>query len=68
MYILFMFYISMKVSENKGQAEYRKVQALVGEHSLFCVLPRAYAVNLGIQKGDFVKVYQTEDQIIIEKA
>jgi anaerobic selenocysteine-containing dehydrogenase len=58
----------MKVLENKGQAEYRKIQALVGEHSLFCVLPRAYAVNLGIQKGDFVKVYQTEDQIIIEKA
>ena len=54
--------------KNKGQVEYRKVQALVGEHSLFCVLPRVYAVNLGIQKGDFVRVYQTEKQIIIEKA
>ena len=52
----------------KGQVEYRKIQALVGEHSLFCVLPRVYAVKLGIQKGDFVKVYQTENQIIIEKA
>jgi len=54
--------------KDKDQVEYRKVQALVGEHSIFCVLPRAYAVNLGIQKGDFVKVYQTENQIIIEKA
>jgi hypothetical protein len=55
-------------SESKDQVEYRKIQALVGEHSLFCVLPRVYAINLGIQKGDFVKVYQTENQIIIEKA
>lgn len=54
--------------KNKIQPEYRKIQALVGEHSLFCVLPRAFAVNLGIQKGDFVKVYQIEHQIIIEKA
>lgn len=54
--------------KNKDQVEYRKIQALVGEHSLFCVLPRVYAVNLGIQKGDFVRVYQTENQIIIEKA
>ena len=53
---------------NKRQVEYRKIQALVGEHSLFCVLPRAYAVNLGIQKGDFVKVYHTNNQIVIEKA
>jgi hypothetical protein len=53
---------------NKRQVEYRKIQALVGEHSLFCVLPRAYAVNLGIQKGDFVKVYQIENRIIIERA
>ncbi|MGH9925012.1 MAG: AbrB/MazE/SpoVT family DNA-binding domain-containing protein [Nitrososphaeraceae archaeon] len=58
----------MNTSKNKGQLEYRKIQALVGDHSLFCVLPRAYAVNLGIQKGDFVKVFQTENQIIIEKA
>ncbi|MGH9977966.1 MAG: AbrB/MazE/SpoVT family DNA-binding domain-containing protein [Nitrososphaeraceae archaeon] len=58
----------MNNSKSKGQLEYRKIQALVGDHSLFCVLPRAYAVNLGIHKGDFVKVFQTENQIIIEKA
>ena len=58
----------MNERKNNSQPEYRKIQALVGEHSLFCVLPRAYAVNLGIQKGDFVKVYQVENQIVIEKA
>lgn len=58
----------MNKSKNEGPVAYRKIQALVGDHSLFCVLPKAYAVNLGIQKGDFVKVYQTENQIIIEKA
>jgi hypothetical protein len=58
----------MSRSENKDQVEYRKIQALVGDHSLFCVLPRAYAVNLGIKKGDFVKVHQINNRIIIEKA
>ncbi|MGC1135167.1 MAG: AbrB/MazE/SpoVT family DNA-binding domain-containing protein [Nitrososphaeraceae archaeon] len=51
-----------------GGIEYRKIQALVGEHSLFCVLPKAYAIKIGIQRGDFVKVSQMENQIIIEKA
>ena len=58
----------MNEHKNDNQPEYRKVQALVGEHSLFCVLPRTYALKLGIQKGDFVKVYQFENQIVIEKA
>lgn len=48
--------------------EYRKVQGLVGEQSFSVVLPKIYAVNLGIQKGDFVKVHQDNKMIIIEKA
>jgi bifunctional DNA-binding transcriptional regulator/antitoxin component of YhaV-PrlF toxin-antitoxin module len=48
--------------------EYRKVQGLVGEQSFSVVLPKSYAVNLGIGKGDFVKVTQDESKIIIEKA
>ncbi|HZD82679.1 MAG TPA: AbrB/MazE/SpoVT family DNA-binding domain-containing protein [Nitrososphaeraceae archaeon] len=50
------------------QIEYRKVQGLVGEQSFSIVLPKSYAVNLGIRKGDFVKVHQEESQIILEKA
>jgi antitoxin component of MazEF toxin-antitoxin module len=50
------------------QIEYRKVQGLVGEQSFAIVLPKSYAVNLGIRKGDFVKVYKEEEKIVIEKA
>jgi len=52
----------------KKNLEYRKVQGLVGEQSFSVVLPKIYASNLGIQKGDFVKVYQDNEMIIIEKA
>ncbi len=32
------------------------------------MLPKAYAIDLGIQKGDFVKVIQEGQKIIVEKA
>jgi bifunctional DNA-binding transcriptional regulator/antitoxin component of YhaV-PrlF toxin-antitoxin module len=46
----------------------KKVQGLIGETSFSIILPKQYAVNLGIGKGDFVKVNQGEGKIIIEKA
>jgi hypothetical protein len=52
----------------KDLTHYRRVQGLVGEHSFSIVLPKSYALNLGIGKGDFVKVYQQEKKIIVEKA
>jgi hypothetical protein len=58
----------MKNVEDLEDKEYRKIQGLVGEHSLSLVLPKKYAVHLGIEKGDFVKVYQREYSIVIEKA
>jgi antitoxin component of MazEF toxin-antitoxin module len=48
--------------------EYRKIQGLSNEESISVVIPRSYAVNLGISKGDFVKFSQEEKRIIIEKA
>jgi formylmethanofuran dehydrogenase subunit D len=54
--------------ETTYNCEYRKVQGLVGETSFSIILPKQYAVNLGIGKGDFVKVNQEEGRIIIEKA
>jgi len=48
--------------------EYRKVQGLVGETSFSIVLPKVYAINLGIAKGDFVKVSVSGSRMIIEKA
>ena len=52
----------------ENYCEYRKVQGLIGETSFSIVLPKAYAINLGIAKGDFVKVRQQEGRIVIEKA
>jgi bifunctional DNA-binding transcriptional regulator/antitoxin component of YhaV-PrlF toxin-antitoxin module len=49
------------------QIEFRKVQGIVGDQSFSIVLPKKYAVDLGIGKGDFVKVHQQEGCIIIEK-
>ena len=48
--------------------EYRKVQGLVGEQSFSIVLPKSYAVHLGIGKGDFVKIREENRSIVIEKA
>jgi antitoxin component of MazEF toxin-antitoxin module len=48
--------------------EIRKIQGLVGESSFSLVLPKIYAINLGIGKGDFVKVSQEGSKIVIEKA
>ena len=54
--------------EHTKNIEYRKVQGLVGDQSFSIVLPKSYAVSIGIGKGDFVKVHQEEDRIVIEKA
>ena len=48
--------------------EYRKVQGLVGEQSFSIVLPKSYAVHLRIGKGDFVKIHEENERIVIEKA
>jgi antitoxin component of MazEF toxin-antitoxin module len=48
--------------------QYRKVYGLVGEQSLSIVLPKSYALHLGLGKGDFVKVHEEENRIIVEKA
>jgi hypothetical protein len=48
--------------------EYRKIQGLIGETSFSVILPKQYAIDLGIAKGDFVKVRREYQTIIIEKA
>jgi phosphate uptake regulator len=51
-----------------SNCEYRKVQGLIGETSFSVILPKQYALELGIGKGDFVKVHQESGKIVIEKA
>jgi bifunctional DNA-binding transcriptional regulator/antitoxin component of YhaV-PrlF toxin-antitoxin module len=48
--------------------EHHRIQGLVGEQSFSLILPKQYAINPGIRKGDFVKVWLEENKIIIEKA
>ena len=48
--------------------EIRTIQALTEERSLTLVLPKQYAIGLGLRKGDFVKVRLQDDSIIIMKA
>ena len=47
--------------------EIRKVQGLVGEHSFTIVLPKKYANNMGLSKGDWVSITQDHDALIIRK-
>ncbi len=60
--------ISFIETTNSGNKEYRKVQGLVGESSFSIVLPKSFAIALGIGKGDFVKVYTDYNRIVVEKA
>jgi antitoxin component of MazEF toxin-antitoxin module len=46
----------------------RKVQAYTGEKSLTIVLPRSFTFELGIEKGDFLKVHLENKRLILEKA
>jgi antitoxin component of MazEF toxin-antitoxin module len=46
----------------------RKVQAYTGEKSLTIVLPRDFTFELGIEKGDFLKVQMENRRLILEKA
>jgi hypothetical protein len=51
-----------------SEYSYRKVQGIVGENSFSIILPKHYAINLGIRKGDYVKVVQEGKRLVIEKA
>jgi hypothetical protein len=57
-----------KIQENVAGTTLRKVQAYHGERSLTIVLPRIFAVDLGITKGDYLKVKMENKKLILEKA
>lgn len=56
------------INDKKTVKEYRKVQGLVGEFSFSIVLPKSFAIALGIGKGDFVKVHVDDTKMIVERA
>ncbi len=51
-----------------GDVTIRKVQALQGERSLTVVLPKEFAIELGIMKGDYFKVIMEKKRLILERA
>ena len=53
-----------KITENDAV---RRVQALTGERSLTIVLPKQFAICLGIGKGDFLKCSLDGNRIVVEK-
>jgi ABC-type lipoprotein release transport system permease subunit len=62
-----MQFMSYNKTTNNNK-QYRKVQGLVGESSFSIVLPKSFAMDLGIGKGDFVTVYMENNKIIVERA
>ena len=55
-------------NRSEYEYEYRKIQPIVGGISFSVILPKSYAMNLGLGKGDFVKVRQDGQRIVMEKA
>ncbi len=53
--------------EEETSFEKRRIQGLVGDASFTVVLPKKYAVRLGISKGDYVTISEQEDALIIKK-
>jgi antitoxin component of MazEF toxin-antitoxin module len=53
---------------NNYTYEDNEYQAIVGKESFSILLPRRYAMELGLQHAQFIKVRKNEGKIIIEKA
>jgi hypothetical protein len=57
-----------KNENSKLDYQYRKVHGIMGEISYSIIIPKLYAMDIGIRKGDSVKVTHDSKKIIIEKA
>ena len=57
----------MENIDSIDNVELRRVQALHGERTLTFVLPKSFAVHLGIGKGDFLKCHVDGNRLIVEK-
>jgi hypothetical protein len=57
----------MESSIINERIEVRRVQSLQGEKSFTLVLPKEFAIQLGIGKGDFLKCLVDGNRLIVEK-
>ena len=53
-------------NSNQKKLEYIKVQKQ-GGRSISTIIPKTIAESLGIAKGTYVRICQSDDKIIIEK-
>lgn len=51
----------------QDRIEIRRVQALQGERSFTIVLPKEFAVELGIGKAEFLKCRVDGQKLVLEK-
>ena len=63
----YAFHICMETSIINDRIEVRRVQSLQGEKSFTIVLPKEFAVHLGIGKGDFLKCLVDGKRLTVEK-
>jgi hypothetical protein len=54
--------------KREREIEICRAQALTGDRSLTVVLPKQFATQLGIAKGDFLKCRIENNCLILEKA
>lgn len=47
--------------------EIRKIQALTGDRSFTLVFPKAFAHQLGVEKGDFLKCHVQDGRLIVQR-
>ena len=57
----------MVFSDTMTQTKYRKITA-VGDSSICMTIPKKWAHDLGLEKGDFIRIWQDDDKLIVEKA
>lgn len=50
-----------------GNIEIRRIQALTGDRSLTLVFPKQFAVELGIEKGDYLTCHVDGNRLIVQK-
>jgi bifunctional DNA-binding transcriptional regulator/antitoxin component of YhaV-PrlF toxin-antitoxin module len=53
--------------KGSDKIEIRRIQALTGDRSLTLVFPKQFAVELGIEKGDFLKCNVDGNRLIVQK-
>ena len=55
------------IMENKDKPKYQAL-GLAGKTSYTFVIPKEFATDIGLEKGDFLRVTKEEKRLILEKA